>query len=149
MVDYKTILKGEMFFFIGFILILIINSLLPPLIEAGESIGTVGSDIEQIIWFGGIILYVLAGVIMPLGYMYKGLTTDTGGNPFQNITIALVMFLFNLLLTIKAWYMVTALASLSSDGFITAIFWIGFTLTWLVCVIVTPAYVIIKNTQQQ
>lgn len=150
MVNYKEILKGQISFFAGILFILLISFIVPPIIEAMSGIQT-ESGIEGIIWFGLIILYVLMGFVMPLYFIYKGLVVEDDNNdPFINILIAVVSFIFNIIITIKGWFMITAfntyLSSLTVEGIelIMVLFWMGLLLSWVTCVIITPIYTIIK-----
>ena len=146
MVDYKKIMKGVLFFFAGFFLIIILNYLIPALTEALSTIYN-NSDITGIIWLMAIIIYVSAGVIIPLIFIYQGLTTEKEPNPMVNIPIVIIGFILGIVLTIKAWYMVTSIATLTTDPFITGVYWIGITITRISIMVITPIYVIVKETE--
>lgn len=149
MTDYKMILKGYGTFIGALAMIVVLNYIVPTLVSVGESIFSSNTDISGIIWFGLIVLYVLAGVVMPLVFIYMGITApEEPGNNIVEIILACLMFLFNLLLTFKGYYIVTSIASMIEDGFVLAIFWVGLIAIWLATTFITPAYVIIKHSQQ-
>jgi len=152
MVDYSKIFKGEIFFFIGFIIIVILNMVIGG--STGEGLISILNDttsgyelsiIGQVIWFGLIIIYLLIGVVMPIIYIYQGITTDTGGDHVVNILVAILMFIFNMVITFKGWFMIVGISSITSDSFLLAVFWIGFALVWSMITIISPIYIIIQN----
>ena len=86
MVDYIKIIKGEIFFFIGFIMMIVLDLIMPILIDVMNSIYP-SDEITNIIWFGTMLIYILAGLILPLYYIYEGIITETSTNKFTNMLI--------------------------------------------------------------
>ena len=57
------------------------------------------------------------------------------------------MFIFNLIMSIKTYYMIEVFLSVITNEFTTVLFWISLIIMWLGIVIVAPAYIIIKNAR--
>lgn len=110
------------------------------------------TTIESIIWLGILLIYVLATLIVPIALIVNTLQEPEEGNAIINISITICMFIINILLTIKAWYMINTITTLigtlnngTGDTFVLSLFWISFLASWLLSVIITPIYVITKN----
>ena len=108
----------------------------------GETFFT-SSDIGPVIWFGIIILWIVMAIVMPMYYIVTGLQEE-GGHAILNASIGVLIFIFGMALTLKGWFWVTGFAGLSDTPLVTAIFWVGFLLSWISTVFVVPAALIVK-----
>lgn len=149
MVSVGKIILGGFSFFIGYIVAIVLETLITPLLSAITSIFT-SSDLSGISWFITIIMYILLVIIMPLFLIVNGLLTENDNpNKHVNILIAVFIFIFSLLLTMKGWYAITALATFAtSGGLVNILYWIGLIGTWVTFVIISPVWIIIDATKQ-
>jgi len=146
MVNFGKIIRGELFFITGFISVILLNMILPSVIDVGESIMP-NTDIAEITWFFMILLFLALVVVMPCVYIIQGLQEPNDQNRFVSIFIAILMFLVHILLTVKGWYAVETFTTMATDGFTLALFWIGFAIVWILSTIITPIYIIVKEAQ--
>lgn len=149
MVDYKQIVKGQLFFFAGILYMLVISYIAPTLIEIGQSLFD-NDDVTGISWLIIIFAYVIITIGLPAHFTWKGLTDNKEGtSPVLQSIGAIAMFILGILLTIKGWYIVTTIASaLSNDLLALIIFWTGLLISWLLNIIVTPIVVLVRAQQQ-
>lgn len=146
MANFSKIIRGELFFITGFISVILLNMILPSVIDVGETIMP-NTDIAEITWFFMLILFIALVVIMPCVLIIQGLQEPTDQNRFVSIFIAIVMFLIHILLTVKGWYAIETFTTMATDGFTLALFWVGFAIVWILTTLVTPLYIIIKEAQ--
>lgn len=145
--DITKIGKGVICFILGYFLIIATYQILPTIITAGETICN-NCGIEDIIWIFTILTWVGATMILPIYYQISGLQTQGNYNKKWNIPIAITILIMSALITIKGWYLVGAMADMSTHAIITAIFYIGISITWAMTTIITPAYLIIDGMKQ-
>lgn len=147
MTDYKKIIMGVASFFTGYIAIYVMNTILPTLISVGQNLFNSNTDIEGIIWLGAILAWTLIGVITPSFLIISGLKEGNPQSKTGEIVMAILIFLFSILFTRFAWYMIATFTALNTEPIITIIFWIGLILVWTEVTIGVPAYLIIKNVK--
>lgn len=151
MADFKKILLGTGAFVLAYFYGAITLHVIPPLIESIENgnaaAGVAGNNtLAGILWFGLIITWFIAFIIMPIALKTWGLTTkENEENPILGISIALAWAMFTLAISYFGWYWIEPLSnSLSTYTILQACFWIGLLLVWVSNVIVIPAYLIIE-----
>lgn len=149
MTNLTKIGKGAFSFFIGYIFIIVMNYLFPPLIETLQTIYP-SAEFEQIGILGLMVVYVILCIITPQYYILTGLreqsTTQQGA---ITIFLAILIFFFGIILTYKAYYMIPILASLADNGITQAIFWIGTIGVWTEIILITPAYMILEGIRKE
>lgn len=127
MADFRMIMKGQVFFFLGFFYVLIMSYILPPIIDVGESLFP-SNDLQAIAWLFALIFYLFLAMIYPINMIYNGITTPTDPkiNPFMQIIGSVFLFFLAIILTVKGWYIITSLSEVvSGDILLTVIFWMG------------------------
>lgn len=137
-----NIIKSTIFFIIGYISIIVMNALLPPIFTAVNIIFP-NTEIEGIMWFGTIIIWIIMTIIYP-----TYLLTQIEVNPEHkalNTTVAIGLSIFSILLLTKIWYWIPILADLTTDGFVKAIFYAGITIQILMTTIIAPIMIILAN----
>lgn len=148
MVDFKYIGYGGFCLFLGFTLIVILNNIVSPLIEAGESISS-STNVTQVMWFGALLITILATIILPNAFIIHGLMQP--GNVSDNKTIAILigglMFLFTILITVQTWSWVAVFQEQITHGLMKAVFYIGLLATWINLAIICPFYIITEATK--
>lgn len=143
MTNLAKVAKGFAFFMAGYFIVIILNFIIPPTITAMDGIFPT-TELEGTIWFGLIILYLLIMMVLPLYFVVTGLQEESSiSKPIEAI-LGILIFIFAMAITIKAWYMVPTLSGLAT-GFTLVLFWIGLTIVWLALAVVTPAYMIINS----
>lgn len=131
-------------FFLMYIMVIIINWILPPIIDGMEAITDV-PVFGGLIWFCVAILWLVAMIAVPTMYVYQGLTDyQQNPNKVAEIVAALLIFAFGVLLTVKGWYWIPIFDSLTDELFIRVLFYTGIILTWTELVVFTPVYLIIR-----
>lgn len=137
-----NLIKAGIFFLLGYFAIIIMNEIVPPMITALELIYS-GTEIEGVIWLGIIILWILFTIVYPT-YLITQIEVDPNTKAL-NTTIAVLMSILSVIMIAKMWYWIPALAGLSDDAFITALFWIGITLQILMTTTIAPIMIILAN----
>lgn len=148
MVNTKKIIKGTVSFLIGFLIMYIMNEIIAPMLESLEGIFSSNTDLQGIIWFFTILLWITISVIIPSFLIITGLKEEKESTQGGEITLGIIIFITSIILTIKGWFWITTFASLAGTGLIAVIFWTGLILIWSEVTIITPIYLIIKNTRQ-
>lgn len=118
-----------------------------PLIETGNTIFP-STEIENIAWIMVFIVWFLATLVYPNYLIWTGLTElGTQVNGFMSGLLGSLIFILNLLFTIKAWFWVDILYNLTSTALIQAIFIIGLIIMWIEMQVIIPAYLILNATK--
>lgn len=148
MVNIKKSLIGSGIFAIGYAYAAISQFIYPIMLN----VIPLGDTLEGIIWFGIIITWVLAMLILPIGMWYYALTERTEiDNPVFMGTLAFLWFILSLCFTYFTYYWTTPLTAIFTTEYpnvrilLLALFWIGIILTWVTNVIVIPARLIIES----
>lgn len=131
---------------------IIINAIGPTLIDIGESLYTLmggsGDTIQSISWLFIITIYLFLSLIIPLNYIYQGITTPNtkeGPNPFMQSILGIFLLFISILLTVKGWYIIEAFASFANnDPVLLAFYWIGIITTWTISNLIAPVLIIIQ-----
>lgn len=145
MADIGKTLRTIGLFLAGYLGIIIIDSIIPPLITGFETIFP-STEAQGIIWFITIIVWIALGLVLPTIKLIEALTTkEENDSKTINIMIAIIIFITMIFATIKLSGWFTIFANLSTTPIINIIFWIGAILTWLEITIITPAYLIIQS----
>lgn len=110
-----------------------------------------GNTLEGIIWFGTIITWLLTTTIIPIGLWYYALTEKTGiDNPIFLTTLGILWFVMGLAFTYFTYTWTTGMVSIYDASetnikiFLTALFWIGIIITWVMNTLVVPTKLIIE-----
>lgn len=155
MADVRRIIKGQAFFFIGFFYILIVSYMMPPIIEVGEwmfsTFGVSDTTTQGIAWLFVIVFYLFMALIIPGNMIYEGISAPNPKevSPFMLSILAIAMFIIGLIFTVKAWYIVTALAdALNGDVLLLALYWSGLLLSWILTMIIAPVTIILQAQQE-
>lgn len=146
MTNIPSIGKGFLCFLIGYFTIVLFNYAIPPIITALSGIFS-NSDFGALSYLGIIIIWVILGMFLPNYYIVKGLSSHESDDRMISVAVGVLIFLFTLALTVKGWFMVTALANISQHVFITVLYWIGFFIIWVQYLFIVPFFLIIKNRQ--
>lgn len=155
MTNYKMIFKAIFVFFGLFFMLVLLNYILPPILTVMESLFS-AQDLAETIWVGVIMISVLATLVVPNLLFYQALTEaeEEQSNKFKDITIAILIFIFSLLITYRVWDWFKIFANMLSDTallqadfaqFTLVLYWLGLIIVWVEISIITPAYLIIKN----
>lgn len=166
MVNLKLMVKGMISFPVGVLYMLVLTYVIIPIIDVGNSILTTTNEVEAIAWLLALVFYLFVVIILPSNWLYLGITEqgtyqdNKGGilpdNKFMLTIIALMLFLIGMLMTVKGWYMITAMHnSILDAGFgdtttvvISAFYWVGLILSWLLTVVIAPVAIITTAYQQ-
>lgn len=134
MTDLKMVSKGVCYFFVGFIISLIAYHLLPTILDLFTN-----TNQEGIGYIGVILIWAIAIIVFPAGITAQGLRQpEEGENTVFGIAAGVVYFIFGILLTIFGWFMIAGLNNMIDETLLKVIFWIGFTLIWVLAVIIAP-----------
>ena len=131
-----------MAFFVGMFVCIIIEAMATPLSELLTS-----ATNDGIVWFGIILVYVLAMVIIPLGYIIVGLREQESNQSMFGIASGVLYFILAIMLTIFGWFWITAFSELITDGTLLVVFWVGLSSTWITAVLIAPAMKIISASK--
>lgn len=155
MANVREIVRGQFFFFIAFMYILIMSYMAEPLIDVGEGLfstfGIVNTDIQAISWLIIIVFYIFLGIIIPGNMIYQGISEpkDPKISPFMYSIMGISMFFIGLLLTIKGWYIIQAIAdTLTGNDLLIAIYWTGLIISWILCNIIAPVIIVLQAQQE-
>lgn len=150
----SLIVKAAVSFLTGFLLVILLSYIIPPIFSVGEVI-LPGTDTEAIGWFFLIILFLGVTLLLPSVFIYEALMGQRSWeqeNAAINIFIAVMILLTGLLLTYKGWFMLqaipTSLAGISDVAlrqFVTALYWVGTVVAWMEVVIITPIWIIVQS----
>lgn len=146
MVNIKKTLMGTGLFFIAYFASIILQYIIPPLINTLET--EHGTTLAGLSWFMTIIVLILMYLVVPLGVMIWGITEPSqNDNPIFGYATAILYAMFSIAIIFFTWYMVTPMtnAILSDYTIITALFYIGLLGTWLMNTILVPTYMIIET----
>lgn len=146
MVNYGKLIQGVLMFFMGFLAILVIQTIMPYLTSAGDAIYS-AENISEIAWFGAIITYLLLGVIGPIWLTAEAIK-EGESNGMGDAIAGAAIFLLSIAVTAKAWYIITALPDYSPHAFITVIYWLGLISVWVMITVITPITLIRKATAE-
>lgn len=139
MADFQKICLGTGFLILGYVYAATSQYIIPPIIDL------LSDTLGGIAWFGVIITWFIALIILPLGTTVYGLITkDPAENPVFGISIAVLWSLFTLALSYFMWYWVPHLVDSLLYSTLIASFWIGIVLMWVTNVIIIPTYLIIE-----
>lgn len=144
MTNLKKIGSGFIFFIVGYFLVVILNYIIPYIVDFGEELYP-ETDFGGVIWMVVIGIWAIMTIFVPGFLILSGITEqDTEDSPMRDIITAVVLFIAGLLITIKANFIFTALASMADNGLIKALFWIGLIVSWGGIVLITPGYLVIN-----
>lgn len=148
MSDITKIGKGIAVFILGYLAIVLVNSMLPTIISAGEEI-LPDTEISLIAWFMLITIIFIALLFIPSYQNYDALTGEDDNIPkLIKIPIAIILFLITIALTIKGWWFITALSDqTSTEPIINYVFWIGLLIMWIQYALLIPSFLIIEATK--
>lgn len=148
MSDITKIGKGISIFILGYLGIILINSMLPTIIEVGEAF-LPDTDISIIGWFMLITMIFILILFIPSYMNYDALTGEDDQIPrFLKIICAVILFLITIALTIKGWWFVTALSEqTTTEPIINYVFWIGLLIMWIQYALLIPSFLIIEATK--
>ena len=59
-----NVIKSAIFFLIGYIMIIVMNQILPPIFTAMETIFN-SPSLKGILWFGTIMIWMLVSIVYP------------------------------------------------------------------------------------
>lgn len=155
MADLVKIFKGIGIFFIAYFAVVMLNSIINPYNGNNTLLDTLNTelytnnDLANIIQMGLVIVYALAIVIAPSYYTITGILEKDEHKAGTKILLAILIFIFSLAITIKAWYAVPILTDITDSTYITALFWIGLIAIWLQITLITPTYLIIDAYKHQ
>lgn len=142
MTNMKLVLFGTGSFLIGLFYVLLSQHIFPPLIAF------LGSDLQDILWFGVIITWILALIVVPIGFFVFGLKEENEKyHDISGLIVGILFLVFSLGIVYVTWYWnVTFTASLE-DNFLLILYWIGYLSVWLFNIIIVPTYLIINSKQ--
>lgn len=144
MVNIKKTVIGTGTFLLGYFVCLILQHVIPALMDVVEA--SLGNTVSGIMWFGTIIIWVLAMVVIPIGYIIWGILEETEmKNPVFGFATSALYFVFALAFTYFTWYMITPLQSMFSYPLLIGLFWTGLISLWVLNVIAVPTYLIIET----
>lgn len=154
--DIKKIIKGQIFFIFAIFFTLILNTIMNGTdgdgLISNLSSAFNSTAFEQIANFMLITIVLLLIIVIPIAMILSGIIEvdpiKEKGNPIINIVVAIFLFIFQVLLTIKGYFIIEEIAGIIESPFILILFWIGFVSIWLLSVIVAPIYSIILNKQE-
>jgi len=144
MTNYAKLVKGILWPFGGAIIAMVSYYMAEPLIAAGESFYP-STDFQGIIYAGLIILWVIMILILPSYYLISGLREHTEQPRMAQALMGLLILVFSVLITIKAYWMVIAFAEQLPYTLIYVIFLVSVAIMWLEITILTPAYLILNG----
>lgn len=109
----------------------------------------IGDTIEGIFWFVLIIAWIMGVFVIPAILYHQGLTEQTQDEipKIGKAILAILIFIFSIILTTKAWYMTTTITSIMDTDIQIIIFWLGLLFNWLAITIITPYYLITDARQ--
>lgn len=136
--------RSVLLYVTGMIIILTSQHVVKPFIDAVGAV-TPTPAFESYLWLGVILGWVIIGVVMPAFYTITTLRNAQLDKRKEYIILGILMFIFGILITIKAWYMAGAVATLIINPLGLAIFWIGLAINWIMWVLVTPIYLIVNG----
>ena len=136
------IIKASIFFFIGYISIIVMNYIIPPVLTAVNLFYSNG-ELQGIVWFGAVIIWVLLGLVYPL-YIISTMEIDPNQRVL-NTMMAVLICIMSLAIIIKFWYWIPALADLTTDGFIKALFWTSVIAQIITTTTIVPILIIASN----
>lgn len=102
----------------------------------------VGDTIEGIFWFIIIIVWILGTLVLPAALYYEGITEKDELNPVVKGSIGVLLFIFGMLLTIKAYYLTTVIQSFMDSTIQIILFWLALIMNWATIVLIAPYYMI-------
>lgn len=139
MVNYKNILIGNLIFVLAYFFLLITQYVVPPLASYLDS--TLGG----VVWLGTFILSVTAILLLPIGFIYMGLTK---GEPSENKMLLMGTGIIHGILAITliylSWYAITPMAEALELSLFRGMFWIGLVIIYIANTTVIPALMIIE-----
>lgn len=142
--DIKKIMMGTAFFIIGYIFVAITQWMFPYLIDAVDTLGMADS-LQGILWFGVIIVWIIALVVLPIAFIVWGLMKyEQSQNPMLNITFAVLWSVFTLAITYFTYFWLPILAAALEYQILIALFWVGIVVILVTNVIIAPTYVIVQ-----
>lgn len=146
MVKIKEMLYGAAIFLGTFMASYIINGFLDDMINA---LPFSNSGVKEIIWAFVIIFEVLGMLIMPTVMNIYAITGENKTkNPIINMVIAGLMFVITLIFTIKSWYAITAISTITTNTLLLAMYWIGILIMIFEYGIGIPIYMIINANSE-
>ena len=121
---------------------------LPPMIDVLENSTLTGATtFAEIMWFGLVVTWILALIVIPIGYITYSLTreeTQLGKGIFGS-AFGILYGLFALALFVYTWYMRTALTGVLDYTLLTALFYMGYVAIFLTNILVIPTIAIIRS----
>lgn len=153
MVNFLKVWKGGSFWLLGILItVMTITYIVPDMVTAGQTLTEIPSgmhtEIEGIIWLMVLIITTIISIIIPNAIIYPALQEpNISDNKLVIITVAVVMFLLSMILTIKGWYIIEAVYTIITNDFIKALFFLGILEVWSLIVIVSPLYSINQAKQ--
>lgn len=143
MVSIAGVIKTQIAFFIGFIIVYIMQFLLPILEDLMTDFGF--TTLNGVYWFFGILIYVLGLIVIPVVLMIKALGEEDDIDRSVIVIMGILMFILNLYLTYRGYFVVQAMAGMMEGTFVLAVFWIGALMSWVLSTIVAPFYMVTKG----
>lgn len=150
MVNFSRVFKGAGLWFVGLIVMFLINALIPSTINILDNSLQIGdtSLLRAFIWLGIIIIYILACLVLPMWNIIEGLKEGESGK-FSYILIGIIFWIFSLGFVYVQYHYLPQLATvLATDGLTKAIFWGSTIITWITIVMIVPLYMIIKGYEK-
>lgn len=133
--------KAVVLYGIGVIIMLFSQHLIQPFTDALDNL-EVNTTFASYLWLGVILIWIMLCVVMPTFYTVELLRNTSENKSRGHIIIGVLVFIFGILITIKAWYMTDIIADNLTNDFALVLFWVGLITNWVMWVIITPYYLI-------
>lgn len=146
MATLGKLFKGGLYFFLGYIAMVIINLIIPKLQQSLDTVYS-GTNFMPYVWIAIIAAWLVFCIGVPLHLITEALIEGQGftNSKIFAFFIAGGIFLFNLLITIRGWYMIEVFADLADTGVVGAIFWAGLIIQWVAIQLFTPGYILFRT----
>lgn len=151
MADLKKVISGTAIFLASFFGSIILFNFITYLTPVGDILQADYSSVDNttiggLAWLAFIIISLLGMIVIPTFLTIEGLRDeDKQQHPYAMMLAGVLIFIFGIMITVKGWYMLDALASATTENYILTLYWIGLLLAWAELIIITPAYLIIKG----
>lgn len=129
--------------FISLLGYVVLNAIFPVVNDATDT-NAIGDGWEGTFWFVLIIIWIAGIFVLPGAQYYKGITEEDDIPKVVKGALGVLMFLIGMIITIKLWFMATAIADILSSHtqILTIVYWMGLLFNWATCILITPYYMI-------